>query len=165
MFPHQVTTRNFPAVAITQAYKESGAGRRRVWRRGYGKTHTFHTITESFAERESGRAMDQARWDLWLDAMGQTIKGRELTTSRSVLAIQTTKRTNFIAVTQRTIRAVKVSEYPEWLGIKLIPAKKNGSNGMVWERGLYEGDNKNITTGRVINSWGDSDKLLLEPFR
>ena len=104
MLPRQVTTRNFPTVAITQAYEESGAGRRRVWRRVNGKTHTFHTITESLAERESGQAMDQARWDLWLDAMGHTIKGRELTTSRSVLAIQTTKRTNFIAVTQKTKR-------------------------------------------------------------
>ena len=89
---------------MSQAYDEAEAGRRWVWRRMHGETHTFHIITESdsFAERESGQElMGQAHWDLWLDAMSQTIKSRELTTSRRVLAIPTAKRPNFVAVTQR----------------------------------------------------------------
>ena len=97
--------------------------------------------------------MDQAHWDLWLDAMSQTINSRELTISRRMLAIPTTKRPNFVAVTQRTIRAGKVSEYFGWVENKLIPAvKKNGSNGMVWDRGLYGGNNRSVTSGRFINS-------------
>ena len=45
----------------------------------------------------------------------------------------------------------------------MIPAvKKSGSNGMVWDRGLYGGNNRSVTSGRFINSWGDLDEPLLD---
>ena len=34
---------------------------------------------------------------------------------------------------------------------------------MVWDRGLCGGGNRNVSTGRVINSWGDSDEPRLDP--
>lgn len=151
---------------MSQAYDEAEAGRRWVWRRMHGETHTFHIITESdsFAERESGQElMGKAHWDLWLDAMSETIKSRELTTSKRVLAIPTAKRPNFVAVTQRIIRPGKISEYLEWVENKLIPViEKSGSNGMVWDRAMYGGNMRSVTSGRFLNSWGELDEPLLD---
>tara|TARA_B000000557_G_C20478918_1_gene318764 strand:+ start:261 stop:509 length:249 start_codon:yes stop_codon:yes gene_type:complete len=45
----------------------------------------------------------------------------------------------------------------------LIPVViKNGSNGMVWDRGLYGGNHRSVTSGRFINTWGDFDEPLLD---
>mgnify|MGYP003309873880 CR=1 FL=1 len=33
---------------------------------------------------------------------------------------------------------------------------------MVWDRGLYGGNNRSVTSWRFINSWGDSDEPLLD---
>ena len=151
---------------MSEAYENAGKGRRWVWRRVYGETHTFHIITESdsFAERESGQeVMDQAHWDLWLGAMSQTIKSRETTTFRRMLAIPADDRPNFVVVNQRTIRPGRISEYLDWVENKLIPAvQKSGSNGRVWDRLLYGGNQLTIASGRFIDSWAELDEPILD---
>lgn len=150
----------------SEAYENAGRGRRWVWRRMDGDSHTFHIITESerFAEKGTGQpVMDQAHMDLWLDAMGETIRSRELTTYRRMLAIPADDRPNFVVVNQRTIRPGRISEYLDWVENKMIPAvQKSGSNGWVWDRLLYGGNQLTIASGRFIDSWAELDEPILD---
>lgn len=151
---------------MSEAYENAGRGRRWVWRRVYGETHTFHIITESdsFAERESGQeVMDKAHWDLWLGAMSQTIKSRETTTFRRMLAIPAQDRPNFVVVTQRTIRSGRISEYLDWVENRFIPvARKSGRSGMIWDRLMYGGNSRTVAYGRFIDSWAELDEPILD---
>ena len=151
---------------MSEAYENAGRGRRWVWRRVYGETHTFHIITESdsFAERESGQeVMDKAHWDLWLGAMSQTIKSRETTTFRRMLAIPAQDRPNFVVVTQRTIRSGRISEYLDWVENRFIPvARKSGRSGMIWDRLMYGGNSRTVATVRFIDSWAELDEPILD---
>lgn len=151
---------------MSEAFENAGRGRRWVWKRMDGDTHTFHIITESgsFAERGGSELpMDQAHWNLWIDAVNETIRSRELTTFRRELAIPADDRPNFVVVTQRTIRPGRISEYLDWVENKFIPAvQKSGSNGRVWDRLLYGGNHLTIASGRFIDSWAELDEPILD---
>ena len=148
---------------MSQAFDEAEAGRRWVWRRMYGESHTFYIITESdsFAERESGQElMSQAHWDLWLDAISETIKSRELRTYRRMLAIPLKEKPKYCVVVERTIRPDKISEYYDWVESRMPTLEKSRSNGMVWDRLLFGGNNRINATGSFISSLGELDEPL-----
>lgn len=151
---------------MSEAYENAGRGRRWVWRRMDGDTHTFHIISESgsFAERGGNQPpMDQAHWNLWLDAVNETIRSRELTTFRRELAIPAQDRPNFVVVTQRTIRPGRISEYLDWVENRFIPvARKIGRSGMIWDRVMYGGNSRIVANGRFIDSWAELDEPILD---
>ncbi|MBU24811.1 MAG: hypothetical protein CMD99_02140 [Gammaproteobacteria bacterium] len=145
---------------MSEAWDKAGRGRRWIWKRMDGDLHTFHIISESdsFAERGSGEPiMDQAHRDLWLNAMNETIRSRELITTRRVLSIPLKGKPKYVVVTQRTILPGKTSEYFDFIESRLPTFEKSGSNGRVWDRVLYGGSNHTISTGRFIDSWAELD--------
>ena len=145
---------------MSEAWDNAGRGRRWIWKRMDGDLHTFHIISESdsFAERGSGEpVMDQEHRELWLNAMNETIRSRELITTRRVLSIPLKGKPKYVVVTQRTILPGKTSEYFDFIESRLPTFEKSGSNGRVWDRVLYGGSNHTTSTGRFIDSWEELD--------
>jgi hypothetical protein len=150
---------------MSEAWESAGRGRRWVWRQMDGDSHTFHIISEigSFSERGGSQlVMDQAHLNLWLDAVGETIRSREFTTYRRELAIPALDRPNFVVVNERTIRRGRITEYLDWVENRFIPvARKYGLSGMIWDRLMYGGNSRTVVNGRFIDSWAELDEPML----